>query len=263
MGRIVAMAFIVLGLSLASVALAQTPPASQPAGGPIADRKGPLATMPSQPGPHIGKIKALGDDAWLDLGEPTADPKWGHARGRSWCPRMPYAPEFKAAFLCGEGVHSFVKPDGHSMDDLWAYDVNANRWICLYPGGDLKNLTLKMDANGFEVDADGQPIPLVQLSHAYEQVTYDIDRGKFMFMPCSAEASMAPWVERRRIWGGSNPTNCSPWMYSAPAGRFELLKTQGAVPRRGSERPSATCDMRPLPRQRSSRSVCLPGAGFT
>src|SRR3989442_8386516 len=87
-------------------------------------RQGPLAGLPSAAGPHIEKIKALGDNQWLNLGSPAADPKWGKARGRSWCPHMPYAPELKAAFLCGEGVHDFIKPDGRSMNDLFAYEVN-------------------------------------------------------------------------------------------------------------------------------------------
>ena len=74
MSRIMAMTVVVLGLSLGSMALAE-PPASQPGGGPKVERKGPLATMPSEPGPHIAKIKALGDDAWLNIGTPAADPQ--------------------------------------------------------------------------------------------------------------------------------------------------------------------------------------------
>ncbi len=47
------------------------------------DKKGPLAELPSKPGAHIEKIKALGDNQWLNLGVPAADPKWGKARGSS------------------------------------------------------------------------------------------------------------------------------------------------------------------------------------
>jgi hypothetical protein len=196
------------------------------------ERKGPLSALPSAPGAHLEKIKALGDNQWLTLGAPAADPKWGQACGRSWGARMCYAPEFKAAFLYGEGVHSFAKPDGRYMDDLWAYDLNAHRWVCVYPGGDLKNLTLKVDASGFEADADGQPIPVGQMTHGYEQMAYDSDRGRFMFMPCPSVNTTCRWAERRKTWGGgvTRPVNCSPWMYSAAAGRFELLKTQGPFP---------------------------------
>ncbi len=48
------------------------------------DKKGPLAELPSKPGPHIEKIKAMGDNQWLNLGVPAADPKWGKARGSAW-----------------------------------------------------------------------------------------------------------------------------------------------------------------------------------
>ena len=49
-----------------------------------AERKGPLAALPSAPGAHIEKIKALGDNQWLNLGAPAADPKWGRALGCAW-----------------------------------------------------------------------------------------------------------------------------------------------------------------------------------
>jgi len=39
------------------------------------ESKSPLDGLPSKPGKHLDKIKALGDDAWLNLGSPAADPK--------------------------------------------------------------------------------------------------------------------------------------------------------------------------------------------
>ena len=94
----------------------------------------PLADLPSKPGPHVARICAMGDDAWLELGKPQADPKWGTARGRSWTAKMAYAPDLRAAFLFGEGQHGWWnKENGRYMDDLWAYDVNAHRWVCVYP----------------------------------------------------------------------------------------------------------------------------------
>ena len=99
------------------------------------ERKGPLKDMPSEPkGEHLAKIAALGDNEWVDLGSPEPDPKWGKARGRSWSPVAPYAPDMRGAFFFGEGPHGMVKPDGHYMDDLWFYDVNQHRWVCVYPG---------------------------------------------------------------------------------------------------------------------------------
>src|SRR5687768_10677684 len=77
--------------------------------------KGPLADLPSRPGGHVEKIKALGDNEWLNLGAPAADPTWGKARGRSWSSNMPFAPDVRGAFVFGEGVHAYTKPDGRYM----------------------------------------------------------------------------------------------------------------------------------------------------
>ena len=94
-----------------------------------ATRHGPLAGLPSGPGPTIEKIKALGDNEWVDLGPPAADPTWGRALGRSWSPKMGYAPDLRGAFLAGEGGHGWVNPrTKRQMDDLWVYDIKAHRW---------------------------------------------------------------------------------------------------------------------------------------
>ena len=70
-----------------------------------AARKGPLKDLPSPEGPHIAKIKAMGDNSWLDLGVVPPDPEWGEAVGRAWCGTMPFAPDLHGAFLYGEGRH--------------------------------------------------------------------------------------------------------------------------------------------------------------
>src|SRR5690242_18419444 len=149
----------------------------------------PLAGLPSAPGPHIEKFQALADNTWLNLGSPAADPKWGKGRGRSWTAHMPYAPDLKAAFLFGEGVHNWWnRQNNRYMDDLFVYDVQGHRWICAYPGTDVVNVDLKLNENGFEVGQDGRPVPVSQLVHGYEMVSYDSDRKCFLFMPgCSAD----------------------------------------------------------------------------
>src|SRR6266568_2906792 len=116
----------------------------------------PLKELPSPAGPYVEKIKALGENQWLELGKPAPDAKWGRARGRSWCATMPLAPKLRGAFLYGEGVHGYAKHDGHYMDDLWFYDINGHRWICCYPGADTKTLALSINKDGFEVDANGE-----------------------------------------------------------------------------------------------------------
>ena len=151
--------------------------------------KGPLAGLPAAPGPHFAKIQGLKDGEWVNLGAPAPDPKWGRARGRSWSAKMPYAPELQGAFLHGQGVHGYIKPDGYFMDDIWFYDLNGHRWICLYPGTDTKHFVeniekgeLKVDANGQLADKQGHAVPFSSIpGHSYQNHTYDTDQHKYIF----------------------------------------------------------------------------------
>src|SRR5689334_20330363 len=133
---------------LASASWAGALPAEAPKGGRV-EAPAPLAGLPSAPGPHLSKVEALAANTWLNLGSPAADPKWGKGRGRSWGAHMPYAPDLKAAFLFGEGVHTWWnKQNNRYMDDLFVYDVPGHRWVCAYPGTDVVNVNLKLDKNG-------------------------------------------------------------------------------------------------------------------
>ncbi|KKK97358.1 hypothetical protein LCGC14_2653560, partial [marine sediment metagenome] len=151
----------------AVVALAAGALAAQPSRGPAKPTTSPanlLAALPSAPGEHMPKIKALGDNEWLILGTPAADPKWGVARGRSWGGRaLTYAPHLGGAFFSGEGVHAYVDPKGYYLSDLWFYDANAHRWICLYPGVHAKTVKLQLDEHGFEVNQRGEHTPIAFL----------------------------------------------------------------------------------------------------
>ncbi len=215
------------------------------------EREGPLKDLPSEPkGEHMEKIAALGDNEWVDLGSPEPDAKWGKARGRSWSPVAPYAPDLRGAFFFGEGPHGMVKPDGHYMDDLWFYDVNQHRWVCVYPGihaaEGYKEIGFDKET-GFEVTPDGQPIPIASMVHAYCMVTYDSDRGLFMNMGCSggywrpgyhkgitgrveALKEHSDAVKKAReageepAWAGSRGT--SPYIYNTRTGRFERYRTE-------------------------------------
>ena len=177
---------IALGAGAASAQ--QRAPISKP-GRQDAKPKGPLAGLPSAPGPHLSKVQALKDGEWVNLGAPAPDPKWGRARGRSWGSKMPYAPELEGAFLNGQGVHGYIKPDGYFMDDIWFYDLCAHRWICVYPGTDTKRFVeniqkgeLTVDGNGQLADKAGHAVPFSALpGHSYQNHTYDVDQHKYIF----------------------------------------------------------------------------------
>lgn len=205
------------------------------------DKKGPLAELPSKPGAHIEKIKALGDNQWLHLGIPTPDPQWGKARGSSWGAKaLILAPDLRGAFLFGEGVHAYVKPDGHSMDDLWFYDINKHAWTCLYPGMNTKTLTqrvkdkeLIIDENRQLIDNEKQPIPLHTLCHAWGYLTYDSDRKKFAFLSWNTGDQIPRYFlggEKQMDEGlklleeqmkGKKKAIFSPWFYDVASGKFE------------------------------------------
>jgi len=194
-----------------------------------------LSNFPSKESPHLQKLKDLPDNTWLDLGPPAPDPKFGKARGRAWGARMAYAQDLRGAFLFGEGVHGYVKPDGHYMDDLWFYDLNAHQWLCLYGGADTKTLSLKLNKDGFESDDAGHAIPVAQLVHAYENLTYDSDLHRFLFMPCPGDYWKKPLGVRRSRWLMDAPkiATASPFLYDAKAGHFDRFKTKGKSPPSG------------------------------
>lgn len=212
---------------------------------------GPLAARPSQPGPHIERIKALGDNQWLNLGAPTADPQWGKARGSSWGAKaLILAPDKRGAFLYGEGVHAYVKPDGYSMDDLWFYDIHAHAWVCLYPGMNtatftqrVKDKELLLDEHGQLIDHRRQPIPLHPLVHAWGYLTYDSDQSKFAFLSWNGLGNKLPRYflggEQRMDEGlkllekelaGKPERVYSPWSYDVAAGRFERPLADNSTP---------------------------------
>ena len=206
-------ALILLVISLGRTALAEAP----------------LKGLPSKPGPHIEKIKSLADNTWLELGVPEKDATWGRARGRSWCAALPFAPEVGGAFLLGEGIHGYAKPDGHYMDDLWFYDVNAHRWICCYPGADTKTLDLRLNNDGFEVNGRGDLVPVAQFAHAYSMSSYEPDAKRLVSMP-NTHTYWQKALPQRMGWLKPPPADASPWHYDPDTGRFDRRRTGSAAP---------------------------------
>jgi RNA polymerase sigma factor (sigma-70 family) len=196
-------------------------------------RKGPLAGLPSAPGAHLARIDALGDNEWLHLGSPAPDPVWGRARGRGWSAKMPAAVDLRGAFLAGLGPNGFVKPDGHTMDDNWFYDLHANRWICVYPGTDTVTFNRQVERKEFDVDDDGQvvdrngqPIPVNAGIGGAGNVTYDPDRRQFVAQSrCNCNPYLVPPALEEGVMKlqqrGTNRKPCSPWFCDTATGTFE------------------------------------------
>jgi hypothetical protein len=212
-----------------------------------AREKGPLANLPSESRSHIAKLQALSDDAWMMLDTPEGDPAWGRARGRAWGGRaLVSVPELRGAFFYGEGVHGFVKPDGHIMDDLWFYDINANRWIAVYPGTDtmsfsdqVKKGELKLDSNGQLIDKNGNLVAVHTLIHAWDFLTYDSQSRKFAFIAgrglgryyIGGEAKLDEGLkilEAQRAAKSAPPM--SPWFYDVVSGKFERYPVNRSTP---------------------------------
>lgn len=191
----------------------------------------PLAALPSQPASHIVLIEALPGGAWLNLGAPEADPKWGRARGRAWTANMAFAPTLGGAFLFGEGEHGWFDAEtGRYMDDLWFYDAMRHRWIAAYPGTDVRDPPkLHVTPDGFAANEAGEINPIATLIHGYQMTTWDVDRKTFMSVPAwhdyfdDALPSVAQFYETNgsRLDFG----RASPWIFDPARAKWRRHRT--------------------------------------
>ena len=128
-------------------------------------------------------------------------------------------PEPRGAFLYGEGQHGYTKPDGHYMDDLWFYDVDAHRWICCYPCAPTKTLRLQLNADGFEATLDGDLVPVAQQVHGDQMNTYDTDAKRMLSMP-NTHSYWQRAIPQRREWLEPPPADASPWFFEPATGKW-------------------------------------------
>ena len=129
------------------------------------------------------------------------------------------------------------------MNDLWFYDVNAHRWVCLYPGievktiaGRIKDRELTLNADGLLVEKDGQPLPPL-LIHAYGYLGYDPDRRKFAFFGSQfgnyfTTGKGAVFEEANRLFQeqrkGKKYPPLSPFFYDVASGKIECFAVDNA-----------------------------------
>jgi len=215
-------------------------PAAPPPG--KVERKGPLAGLPSAPGPHIEKIKAMGDNTWLELGSPTPDPKWGDGIGRSYSYRMAYVEDMRGAFLYGDGVHggtTMRNGKKYYNDALFLYDINGHRWVCAYPGFEIGTYssTVTVDKDGFEATKDG-PLPIAAAVHGYGNLTYDPVNKMFMSMQDeSGSGHYRSSMPERGTFREQNAAkltglaHASPWMFDTVEGHWTVKKTEMGSPK--------------------------------
>jgi hypothetical protein len=112
------------------------------------------------------------------------------------------------------------------------YDVLGHRWICCYPGADTKGLDLRIDADGFEADADGRRVPVATQVHGYEMNTYDSDLRRFLSMPNPHGYAKAR-IPQRAGWAKAPPADASPWSFDTRSGRWDRKRTGTEAPRSG------------------------------
>jgi hypothetical protein len=147
---------------------------------------------------------------------------------------MAYAPDLRVAFLYGEGVHAFVDPKTERlMDDLWAYDIPQHRWILVHPGTPVKSLEAKLNEDGFLVGEKGALLPVAQMGHGYEGMTYDTHSGKFMFVPCESPYSRAKLGERLPPLAANldrKRIRSTPWFYDPRQAAWQRFPVAGPFP---------------------------------
>ena len=187
----------------------------------------------------MAAIRSMAPGTWLNLGSPAPDPKWGKGRGRAWTSKMAFSAAMGGGFLFGEGIHGWANPgNGRYMDGLWLYDVNAHRWVALYPGTDTRSPPdLQVTRDGFEGVGPDRPLPIATMVHGYEMTAWDPVRQIFFSMPNhhSYFRKALPSVAKFREANAARPnrTSASPWMFDPWNRKWHRLRTATPSPKSG------------------------------
>jgi hypothetical protein len=201
-------------------------------------RDSALYGLPSPEGQHVKKIRDLAADKWLSLGIPQDDPNQGGVFGRSYTPKMAFAPGLRGAFVYGQGGNRFIRPDGRIQDGLWFFDINANAWICCYPGTDCTDPQLTFGKNDLWQNARGKIVP-VGVRQAQHQVTYNSTSRIFAAMTSSSFFSIDAikgkvGLAKGQRYGAFQGPQASPWFWDVASGKWQRYLTKAPTPKIGS-----------------------------
>ena len=132
------------------------------------------------------------------------------------------------------------------MDDVWLYDINAHRWVAVYPGTDTNTFNRQVSQGEIFIDGHGQVahrsgtlLPVHVLVHAWDFLSYDTHRHRFVFLAGSglgryylpgldAIETGLKTLEAQRASTTIPPL--SPWSYDAATHRFGRDLAQNEQP---------------------------------
>ncbi len=125
---------------------------------------------------------------------------------------------------------------GYYGDDVWFYDLYANRWIAIYPGTHvptfaqkLKDGTYKIDDIGIIRDKDGQAIPVCTMTgHGGCLMDYDKANRKFVWAGTTVgwlavKGLREPYAAAMKEQGKKLLYN-GLWMYDVASGKTEWFR---------------------------------------
>jgi RNA polymerase sigma factor (sigma-70 family) len=221
---VVVAATVVTGAGYMAVVRSSTP-----------ERVGIFAQLPRSDSGQMAKLRALGDDSWIDLGAPAADPQWGKPVGRAWSPMMAYAPDLQGAFLFGQ-TQNDTNQINRFGDDLWFYHAPSHRWLCVHPGTRTDQADIALNAEGIESTLSGEPMPVATMFNAFCAMTYDTHTKQFVHMPQVEKTYTGGLTEKIAKYQQAGPAlarNPSPWFFATMTGKWQRFETASKGPEVG------------------------------